>query len=124
MLCIFLHDIGHWGLNYLDDYEQKKEHWKLGAKIAGKLFGYKGWWICAGHCSHSGIPNSPLYKADKYSWHMAPEWWLYTNALFEPKLRMGYSRIQAVRRFKENVRESIESGVFRSTHSMYLKRCR
>jgi predicted HD phosphohydrolase len=33
-ICIFLHDIGHYGLNYLDDYEQKKIHWIKGAEIA------------------------------------------------------------------------------------------
>ena len=32
MVCIFLHDIGHIGLDYLDDYEQKKRINKKTAK--------------------------------------------------------------------------------------------
>lgn len=124
LVCIFLHDIGHLGLNYLDDYEAKKTHWKLGARLAHILFGPKGFELVAGHCSHSGAPPSELYKADKYSWYLAPRWWLYSNALIEPKLRMGYSRKEAVRRFQEQVRQSVESGAFRSTHSMFLQRCR
>lgn len=34
IVCIFLHDIGHWGLDYLDDVNQKNKHWELGARIA------------------------------------------------------------------------------------------
>jgi hypothetical protein len=123
VVCIFLHDIGHWGRDYLDDYEQKREHWKLGARIAQRLFGVKGWQLTAGHCSHSGMPLSDLYKADKYSYYLAPRWWLYANLLFEPKLKMGYGLKEAVARFQDQVRESIESGEFRSTHSMYMNRC-
>ncbi len=41
IVCILLHDVGHWGKNYLDNYEEKKQHSILGAKIAGKLFGQK-----------------------------------------------------------------------------------
>lgn len=121
--CIFLHDIGHWGLNYLDDYELKKKHWQLGAEVAGKLFGDKGFFLCAGHSSCSGFPRSELYKADKYSWHLAPKFWLMSNCVFEPKLRMGYSISEAVSKFKDQVKESVETGSFRSTHSMYMKRC-
>ena len=124
IVCIFLHDIGHWGLDYLDDYEPKRTHWELGARIAKRLFGDKGYALTAGHCSHSGEPFSDLYKADKYSWHLAPEWWLYSNTFFEPKLRMGYGRMEAVGLFKSQVRESVESGEFRSTHAMYMKRCK
>lgn len=122
--CIFLHDIGHLGLNYLDDFEAKKKHWRLGARITYTLFGQKGFDLLAGHCSYSGYPASDLYKADKYSWHIAPLWWLYTNTLVEPKLRMGYTRKDAVLKFKAQVRQNIESGAFRSTHTMFLERCK
>ena len=124
IVCIFLHDVGHLGLNYLDDFEAKKKHWMLGASIAYSLFGQKGFDFLAGHCSHSGHPLSELYRADKYSWHIAPYWWLYTNTFAEPKLRMGYTRREAILKFKEQVRQSVESGEFRSTHEMFLERCK
>lgn len=123
-VCIFLHDIGHVGLDYLDDFEQKKRHWELGAKIGRWLFGYKAYDLLAGHCSHSGHLLSDLYRPDKYSWHIAPRWWLFSNTIFEPKLAMGYGRWEAVALFKEQVRQSVESGEYQSTHAMYLKRCR
>lgn len=124
MICIFLHDIGHFGRNYLDDYEQKKTHWELGAKIAYILFGPEGYRFVAGHCTHSGYPKSPLYKADKYSWHIAPRWWLWLNCVFEPKLQMGYSKWGAVDAFKAQVADSVENGHFKSTHSFFLERCK
>ena len=114
--CIFLHDIGHWGKQYLDDYEQKKEHWRLGANIAFKLFGEKGYMLVAGHCNSSGSPKSDLYKPDKYSWYIAPTLWLYSNTIFEPPLR-GH-----VISFQKQVKSSVESGLFESSHGMYLRR--
>lgn len=123
VVCIILHDIGHLGLNYLDDYEAKKTHWRLGARIATLLFGQQGFDFVAGHCEYSGVSLSALHKADKYSWSLAPSWWLYTNTLTEPKLRMGYSRRDAVLHFQAQVRQNIESGAFRSTHTLFLERC-
>src|SRR3990167_6280834 len=73
--CIFFHDIGHINLDYLDNFEEKKVHWKLGADIAMALFGWKGYDLVAGHCHYSGAEESKLYKPDKYSWHIAPVWW-------------------------------------------------
>lgn len=124
IVCIFLHDVGHIGLDYLDDFEQKKKHWKRGAEIGHRLFGPKAFVFIAGHCSYSGYPLSDLYRPDKYSWHIAPRWWLFSNCLFEPKIAMGYGRWEAVRRFKEQVKQSMESGEYKSTHSMYLERCK
>ena len=124
LVCIFLHDVGHFGLDYLDNYEEKKLHWRTGARIARLFFGDKGYDLCAGHCQHSGAPISALYKADKYSWYIAPHWWLISNCVFEPKLKMGMSSRDAVAKFKAQVAKSIESGEFKSTHSMYLERCR
>jgi len=121
--CIFLHDIGHLGKNYLDDVDAKNEHWRLGARIAGVLFGKKGWDLCAGHDAHSGAPESLLYKPDKYSWYIAPRWWLLSNCMVEPKIAMGYSPREAVDRFKGRVKENIESGAYRPTHDLYLERC-
>lgn len=123
LICIFLHDVGHYGLNYLDDYEQKKRHWELGAKATRALFGDWAYELTAGHCSHSGLPKSKLYYADKLSWHLAPRWWLWMNTVFEPLLMIGFSsRMAAVNDFKDQVAESIGNGWFRSTHQMYLER--
>jgi hypothetical protein len=123
LVCIFIHDVGHIGLDYLDDYEQKKLHWVGGSEIANHLFGYEAYLFVAGHCESSGFPKSELYKPDKYSWYIAPNWWLWMNCVFEPKVAMGYSKREAVFKFKEQVRQSIESGEFRSTHQMFLDRC-
>lgn len=125
-ICILLHDIGHWGKDYLTDYEAKKEHWKLGAEIADRLFGATAYWLCAGHCEYSLylIKSSPLYKADKYSWYIAPTWWLYSNCIAEPELRCGMTIKNQVKWFKSQVKESIESGEYKSTHEMYRERLR
>lgn len=123
LACIFLHDIGHVGYDYLDNYEQKKRHWQVGAELAGFWFGPEYWSLTAGHCSHSGMPRSRLYYADKLSWHLAPRWWLWMNTIFEPKLMIGFtSRMAAVDDFKTQVAESVGNGWFRSTHDMYLER--
>ena len=121
-VCILLHDIGHWGRDYLDDYEQKKEHWRLGANICGRLFRLKGYLFTAGHCSHSGYEHSKMYRADKHSWHIAPRWWLRCNCWFEPKLQGEMTAREAIADFKEKVKQSVESGEYKSTHSFYLDR--
>lgn len=126
LVCIFLHDIGHWGLNYLDNFEEKKIHWRLGAQIAFKLFGWKGRDFVGGHCKYSyySFEESLLYRADKYSWYIAPKVWLWLNIFVEPKLRMGYkSRWKAVIKFKGQVKASIDNGEYKSTHQMYMDRC-
>lgn len=111
------------GLDYLDDFEQKKTHWALGAVVARFLFGQKGFDLVAGHCSHSGYELSKLYKPDKYSWYIAPVWWLWWNNLVEPKLAINCcSSMDAIRKFRAMVRESVESGKFKSTHEMYMRR--
>lgn len=123
VVCIFLHDVGHVGLDYLDDFEQKKKHWMLGANIGRKLFGLKAYYFLAGHCSHTGYGLSELYKPDKYSWYIAPRWWLLWNSIVEPKLNGTMNVRQAVTNFQDQVKASIESGEYKSTHSMFLERC-
>jgi len=76
VVCIFLHDIGHFGLNYLSKDDEKLQHWVLGARIGGWLFGVKGFDLIAGHTEKSGFPLSDLKKPDKFSWIIAPSWWL------------------------------------------------
>jgi len=120
--CIILHDVGHWGLNYHDSVDEKNKHWIGGAKIARKLFGQKGFDLVAGHDSHSGYPQSKLYKADKYSWYIAPYWWLYWNNLIEPQVKCGMKNHDAVVSFQKWVKHNIESGEFRNTHDAYIER--
>lgn len=125
LICIFLHDIGHTRLNYLDDYEQKKKHWILGSNIAMKLFGKKGYDFVAGHDTHSNVKRSLLYKPDKYSWYIAPKWWLYLTVIFEPKLLGNKDRIiDAVNDFKKRVVINIETNTYQSTHEIYIERCK
>lgn len=122
IVCIFLHDIGHWGLDYLDNPDEKKRHWIWGADIAEELFGIDAYFFTAGHCAHSGYPKSKLYKADKYSYYIAPTWWLWWNSIVEPRLNNGVKIRVAIRKFKEQVKESIESGEYKESHAMYLER--
>lgn len=123
IVCIFLHDIGHLGRDYLDDPQEKEKHWKLGAEIAECLYGQRGWDLLAGHSGSSGAPKSLLYKADKLSWTLAPTWWLWWNNVVEPKLMLNCrSNAEAIRTFRAAVRRNVESGDFASTHSLYLQR--
>jgi hypothetical protein len=122
IVCIFIHDIGHFGKNYLSNYEEKKEHWKLGAELARKLFGNKGFLFVAGHDAHSNYPRSKLYKADKYSWYLAPTWLLYWHTIIEPKIKNGTSRHEAVEYFRARIKKNIEKNEYRPTHSFYLER--
>lgn len=121
-VCIILHDIGHWGKDYLDDVDAKHRHWELGAKIAGKLFGSRYYELCAGHDAYSGYARSELYKADKYSWYIAPYWWIYSNNIVEPKIKCGMKNWDAVLDFKKNVKASIESGQYNPTHDLFEQR--
>jgi len=125
IVCIFIHDIGHWGKNYLDDYEQKKWHWFSGAWIAFRLFGWKGFEFVASHDVNSLYidRNGALYRSDKYSWSMAPYWWQYLNCIFEPTLRMGHTIDRAIRLFQIQVKRSIKDGSFEETHFFYINRC-
>ncbi len=122
LLCIFLHDVGHWGKQYLDDYEAKKQHAILGAKLAKRLFGQKGYDFVAGHNPYNSSPKSQLYDPDKYSWVIAPVWWMMSNTLFEPKLkRKGSTRRESAVMFREAMRENMDSGFKEPGHEIYLK---
>ncbi len=124
MVCIFLHDIGHWGVNYLDDYEAKKQHGLLGARLARRLFGQRGYALIAGHNEYNGAPRSKLHDPDKYSWVIAPLWWLLSNEMFEPKLlRSGCTRKESALMFKEAMRENMATGFPEKGHEIYLRQC-
>ncbi len=127
LICIFLHDIGHVGTNYLDNLKEKEDHWKLGASIAGLLFGLKGWELIAGHCVYSGVKRNKLYYADKLAMYLVPRWWMLWCGKVEPKLHVleiskGMTLGQAVDSWRERVRINIESGKYNGNHELYLEK--
>lgn len=122
VVCIFIHDIGHWGKDYLDNLDEKRLHWYLGARIAYKLFGDKGYKFVAGHDAYSGIPRSELYKPDKYSMYIAPTWLLYWQGFVEPKVRCGLPISVSVHDYQNRVRANVDSGQFNSNHDIYIER--
>ncbi|KKM25085.1 hypothetical protein LCGC14_1598570 [marine sediment metagenome] len=120
-ICILIHDIGHWGKDYLDDYEQKKQHGELGSKIAHFLFGKKGYELVVGHNPYNGAPRSLLHDPDKYSWVIAPTFWMVSNTWFEPKLqRKGSTRLESALMFKKAMKENMETGFKTLGHEIYL----
>lgn len=122
VVCILLHDIGHWGTNYLDNYEEKRNHARFGARIAYILFGDKGYQLVIGHNSYLGAPKSDMYMADKVAYTISPMWWLWTTCLFEPRLvRKGLTRWQSARMFKEAAKENIRLEEPREGHDIYLE---
>jgi hypothetical protein len=121
-ICIFLHDVGHWGKDYLNNYEHKRHHAELGAKIAGRLFGKKGYGLVFGHNAYNGNRRSKLYQPDKYSWVIAPIWWMISNTFFEPKLiRKGCTRRESALMFKAAMAENMRDGFKEQGHDIYLK---
>ena len=120
--CILIHDIGHWGKDYLNDYEAKQRHSELGAKVAGFLFGQKGYDLIIGHNAYNGQPRSKLYEPDKYSWVIAPVWWMITNTFFEPKLiRKNSTRKESALMFKNAMRLNMDNGWVKRGHDIYLE---
>jgi len=125
LTCIYLHDIGHWGTQYLDNYEDKKAHWVLGARVAKCLFGQKGYDLIAGHSKEGGQAISQLYKPDKFSWIIAPTWWMITNTWFEPKLvRPGNTRRESALMFKAAMLDNWNNGLTKGGHEIYLSQWR
>ena len=115
--CIFLHDIGHIGKQYLSDPKQKIDHWILGALIARKLFGEKGFSFIAGHTNKSKYPRSKLFIPDKKSWLYSPKWWLILNDKIEDfGAGPDYPDI-----WIQMVRENAEAGFPKGSHDMYLE---
>lgn len=122
IICILIHDIGHWGKQYLDNYDEKKKHSLLGASIAWQLFDQKGYDLIAGHNEYNGTPRSELYAPDKYSWVIAPLWWMMSNALFERKLqRKGSTIRESAVMFKEAMRNNMKTGFNEKGHDIYLE---
>lgn len=127
LVCIFLHDIGHLGTNYLDNVFEKENHWILGAEVARNLFGEKGYELIAGHCIYSGRPRNKLYYADKMAMYLLPRWYMIWCGKVEPKLHFtemsqGMTLGQAVDDWRKKVKANIESGRYEGNHQMYLER--
>lgn len=97
IICIFLHDIGICGRQYLSDDKAKIEHYSLGAKLSSEIVfrlshGYSekrylsmlAAGMCLGHCPEESLfIESKLSRADKRSWLVAPMWWLWCNYWIE-----------------------------------------
>ena len=140
LVCILVHDIGIVGKDYLTYEEEKKCHWKRGAKIAHKLFGYAAFFLVMDHDSiglethkswsdeltdWSEYIDDRLFKADKYSYYIAHKTWLKMNCIVELKLKApGMTITESINDFKKRVKESIDSGKWASNHSFYLERCK
>jgi hypothetical protein len=102
--------------------KKKKRHAELGAKVAGKLFGKKGYDLVFGHNTHIQEERSKLYEPDKYSCLIAPIWWMILNTYFEPKLqRRGKTRRESVMMYKEAMRENHKNGWNKQGHDIYLE---
>lgn len=115
IICIFLHDIGHIGLQYLSSREEKAKHWRMGARIAERLFGQKGYDLIAGHTSSSVKPRSEMYLPDKMSWLIAPNWWLHTNRFVE-----GFGHTP--KEWKQAIKEQHSMGFPVGCHQLYVDR--
>jgi len=114
-VCIMIHDVGHVGKNYLSDVKEKHKHWELGAMLAQKLFGYKGYLMVAGHTMQSGHKRSKLYLPDKYSWIIAPLWWLRLN----DKVENFGDRV--LEEWLEKIRENFNKGCPKGNHQLFLE---
>jgi hypothetical protein len=119
IVCIFLHDIGHIGKQYLSNPYEKQIHWVPGANIAEKLFGIKGFRFVAGHSSQSGFSKSKLWKADKRSWLVAPMWWLWINYYIE--WHNSPHKITPPPLWKNLMRQNLASDNPIGSHELYLK---
>lgn len=123
IICIFLHDVGICGRQYMSDDEAKAGHWQLGGVIAQQFFlawglpkiARRSFDFIAGHCPHeSGFPKSMMFRPDKRSYLVAPMWWKWWNYWVE-----GFKITNPVV-WTELVRENLESEVPMEHHELYL----
>ncbi len=131
IICIFIHDIGIIGLNYLEK-GQKDGHSYKGAYLAYKLFDKNRKWgsfcagdFCVGHTDESLYPRSKLFIPDKISYLFAPLWWLRWCTYFEGFLkRAGISHLQWREMVKQNMIEGFPKGSHRLFSEMIAERNR
>lgn len=138
IICIFLHDIGICGRQYLSDDKAKIGHWEAGAWRSVKAVYilrekvFQGRWgtyrvkflkaydLCAGHCpKESGRPESKLFRSDKRSWLVAPVWWLWWNYWVEWSGRgIGVTKPPV---WKKLVSENLKREKPIGSHELYIK---
>ncbi len=124
IVCIFIHDIGIIGLDYLEK-GRKDGHWNKGALLVKRLFGRKYFNFCAGHTDEWHFLGSELLKdktasrsklfiPDKISYLFCPLWWLKWCTYLEGFLkRAGVSHLQWREMVKQNMIESFPKGSHR-----------
>ena len=137
IICIFLHDVGICGRQYLSDDKAKIGHWMLGAwwsyLIVWKLsknpyLGHLAAWTCAGHCpKESSLPHLPvmeskLSRADKRSWLVAPMWWLKLNYYTEWHGKgLGVNLYHATAGWQKLVAENLRRVKPLESHELYIR---
>ncbi len=76
-LCFFVHDLGYWRLERLDD-EAGERHVEFGANLMGRLFGPPWRDLCLYHSRYyaqkQGEAISRLCVADKLAMLLEPAW--------------------------------------------------
>ena len=127
IICIFLHDVGICGRQYLSDDEAKKGHWDKGAQLASDIVdtvtrnlsqGNEVYNMCAGHSTESGFPRSMMWKADKRSWLVAPMWWLWWNYWVE--WSGGKADVTKPPLWKKLVAENLKKDEPIGSHELYV----
>lgn len=116
-ICILIHDIGVFGINYLNEGE-KDGHWIRGAQLSYKLFGWWGFYLVAGH-TDEGVKEksyrSSMFIPDKISFLYAPMIWLKWCQWME-----CFNKLCTAEDWVEMVRKNMEDGFPRSSHEIYL----
>ncbi len=129
IICIFLHDIGVCGRQYLSDDDAKIGHWRKGAVLSQNIIfkikdwdneRFKAYGMCAGHCpKESGFSESKLSRADKRSWLVAPMWWKWCNYWIEWSGK-GIG-VTPPREWTELVRENLKRTKPLGNHELYMR---
>lgn len=124
IICIFLHDVGICGRQYISDDEAKPGHWMLGASIVYMLFlrlgceriAWEAVLLIAGHCpGESGYAKSKLFIPDKRSYLVEPMWLKWVNYYIED---FGISNpVDWTERVKENLKRESPLG----SHELYIE---
>ena len=118
IVCIFLHDIGIVGTNYLRD--GKKNHWRRGAEWSMKLFGEDAFWFVATHdptCEYiEERGRSEMFIPDKLCWLYQP------RILLEIYQRVeGFYKHCTVEEWLTKVKANRDKGFPEGGHAIYMK---
>ncbi|RLC88840.1 MAG: hypothetical protein DRJ03_00965 [Chloroflexi bacterium] len=116
LICIVLHDIGHWQTDYLINYTEKQRHWIKGAETAYLLFGLKGFRLVAGHYpEYSGVRESMLAWPDRYAHVIAPLLWTRWTRFVED---LGIDQTPA--QWREMVANNLNSSSPKGNHELFM----